>query len=595
MTHEVVPCHRRPLGARPEARSGHVSVAFGPCVYVWGGYHEIQVARWTDERYLPSSVLWILNTFTREWKKQNCTGQLPRVSSGSCAVLHGHHMYLFAGFTDNHENLNSLYKCDLKTFEWSRADTLPHKEDDFDTDTDDEDGLQLKKKKGSRDPAIPPSSMPSCRDKLCGWAYENCLYFFGGFGPRLDGNPTYLREDGIWTPDNSLVSQMIRGWNNQLVRFDLETLKWSSVPTRGPRPLPRAAMSAAIVGDRVYIFGGRHEATRRDDMNCLDMRTLEWTGELVPPPGSPRPSGRSWSSLSPVGDRLLFLYGGYDQSCTPLSDGFLYDVTEKRWTPVAQESLPDLNSLPLMPTPAWMEAGQPRPATPKGLYWHTAASLSCPPTAAAAPGVYIFGGMRTPIGQVPNLTFHSAHLLHFAFNPKSLTLLALEHIAHKILLKDASKTDPPAAGQNEKVLDWFESCLPRPLPFMLRTRVEALESIARMEADATRRPTQLPGLPHHPTDGAGGHLMHQPHEVLDDTDDSDDDDDDDNELNLNVPGVYHVGGVQYIVEEEDDDDDDDVVGVHHGGGAQYIVEEDDDVDNFEDSDNEVIEDGAEDH
>ena len=123
MTHEVVPCHRRPLGARPEARSGHVSVAFGPCVYVWGGYHEIQVfnmasddecsvvgvtcyvansffsncfdrdlvfskrqafqvARWTDERYLPSSVLWILNTFTREWKKQNCTGQLPRVSSG---------------------------------------------------------------------------------------------------------------------------------------------------------------------------------------------------------------------------------------------------------------------------------------------------------------------------------------------------------------------------------------------------------------------------------------------------------------------------------------------------------------------------------
>ena len=57
--------------------------------------------------------------------------------------------------------------------------------------------------------------------------------------------------------------------------------------------------------------------------------------------------------------------------------------------------------------------------------------------------------MLTPIGQLPNLTFHSAHLLHFAFNPKSLTLLALEHIAHKILLKDASKTDPGAAGQNE--------------------------------------------------------------------------------------------------------------------------------------------------
>ena len=154
----------------------------------------------------------------------------------------------------------------------------------------------------------------------------------------------------------------------QLVRFDLESLRWSSVPTRGPRPLPRAAMSSAIIGDHVYIFGGRHEATRRADMHCLDMRTLEWTGESVPPPGSPRPSGRSWSSLSPVdGERLLFLYGGYDQNATPLSDGFLYDVVGKRWTPVAPESLPDLQSLPLMPTPAWMEAAQPRPATTKGV------------------------------------------------------------------------------------------------------------------------------------------------------------------------------------------------------------------------------------
>ena len=43
MSHEVIPCHRRPHGAKPESRSGHVSVAYGPCIYVWGGYHELQV------------------------------------------------------------------------------------------------------------------------------------------------------------------------------------------------------------------------------------------------------------------------------------------------------------------------------------------------------------------------------------------------------------------------------------------------------------------------------------------------------------------------------------------------------------------------
>ena len=43
MTHAVIPCHRRPLTCRPEARSGHVSIAYGPCIYIWGGYHELQV------------------------------------------------------------------------------------------------------------------------------------------------------------------------------------------------------------------------------------------------------------------------------------------------------------------------------------------------------------------------------------------------------------------------------------------------------------------------------------------------------------------------------------------------------------------------
>ena len=125
-------------------------------------------------------------------------------------------------------------------------------------------------------------------------------------------------------------------------------------------------MTATIIDDRVYIFGGRHEATRRSDMNSLDMRSFEWTGELVPPPGSPRPVGRSWSSLNAIDDRLLFLYGGYDQSSTPLHDGFLFDVVDHRWIQLPQETLPNLGILPLSPTSAFMEAAQPRPTVTNG-------------------------------------------------------------------------------------------------------------------------------------------------------------------------------------------------------------------------------------
>ena len=61
-------------------------------------------------------------------------------------MLHGHHMYLFAGFTHNRANVNYLYKLDLKKYVWSRADGLPHSEDYSDVDTDEEEGPPFQKK-----------------------------------------------------------------------------------------------------------------------------------------------------------------------------------------------------------------------------------------------------------------------------------------------------------------------------------------------------------------------------------------------------------------------------------------------------------------
>ena len=62
-------------------------------------------------------------------------------------MLHGHFMYLFAGFSDNRTNLNSLYKLDLKTYYWTRADAIPHSSDTSDTETDEEDGPGGQEKK----------------------------------------------------------------------------------------------------------------------------------------------------------------------------------------------------------------------------------------------------------------------------------------------------------------------------------------------------------------------------------------------------------------------------------------------------------------
>ena len=64
-----------------------------------------------------------------------------------------------------------------------------------------------------------------------------------------------------------------RCWNSQLVRLGA---RWEWPQTSGERPGPRAAHAAALVGSRVYVFGGRM-GRRLNDFYCLDLDTMVWT------------------------------------------------------------------------------------------------------------------------------------------------------------------------------------------------------------------------------------------------------------------------------------------------------------------------------
>ena len=64
----------------------------------------------------------------------------------------------------------------------------------------------------------------------------------------------------------------------------------------------------------------------------------------------------------------------------------------------------------------------------------------------------IYSGMLTPIGQTSTTTYHSSHLLQFAFKPKSLTLSCLEFLADQIVRATSTDLSPTAAviAQNEE-------------------------------------------------------------------------------------------------------------------------------------------------
>lgn len=68
-------------------------------------------------------------------------------------------------------------------------------------------------------------------------------------------------------------------WNNQLLEFDVIQSKWALVPKSGDVPTQRAAPGAAYVPDlhSVFLFGGRDEVCRLNDLYRLDQFSMHWT------------------------------------------------------------------------------------------------------------------------------------------------------------------------------------------------------------------------------------------------------------------------------------------------------------------------------
>ncbi|KAK3093804.1 hypothetical protein FSP39_020423 [Pinctada imbricata] len=209
--------------------------------------------------------------------------------SGSTASIHGDDLYLFAGH-GRQGNINDLYHFNLRKREWELLSS--YKEE---------------------------YSNPSPRDKAVSWIYNNKFYCFGGFGPPLQG---FLSENGKFTSDDS--SYPTRGWNNQLLEYDISKKKWVR------HLAPGQHMQAAQVRNKVYIFGGRYQMERLNDLHFVEVDNLQWSGRLTTEGNIPE--GRSWHSLSALDDGRLFMYGGFNTSCQPLSDAWTLDLLTLQWS-----------------------------------------------------------------------------------------------------------------------------------------------------------------------------------------------------------------------------------------------------------------------
>ena len=117
---------------------------------------------------------------------------------------------------------------------------------------------------------------------------------------------------------------------NDVNYLDLTTMAWSgTVSCTGTPPSGRYGFAYALDGNNFYVFSGDPNTTFPTDVHRLDLSTHAWSGALSCT-GTP-PVGR-WISNGIVDDGFLYVFGGRNNSGSPLNDVHRLNLSTLAWS-----------------------------------------------------------------------------------------------------------------------------------------------------------------------------------------------------------------------------------------------------------------------
>lgn len=199
--------------------------------------------------------LYLLNTTTRVWTIANVAGAKPSGRYGHTLNMLGPKVLVFGG------QVEGFFFNDLVAFD---LNTLTHAHPRW----------ELINPVDGNEP--PPS-----RTNHVAIAHNDKLYIFGG-------------TNGV-------------DWFNDIWRFDPVTRTWTKLQCSGFVPEPREGHSASLVGDVIYVFGGRDiDGNDLGDLSAFKISTSRWFTFQNMGIG---PSPRSGHALCTVGKKI-FVVGG---------------------------------------------------------------------------------------------------------------------------------------------------------------------------------------------------------------------------------------------------------------------------------------------
>ncbi|PPQ65782.1 hypothetical protein CVT24_011999 [Panaeolus cyanescens] len=262
-------------GTTPSPRMGHSSALVGNVLIVWGGDNTMtgDLPRSATDKEKLDNSLYLLNLLTREWNTLDVSGPAPLGRYGHSLTMIGSKLFVFGGQVDG-EFFNDLWAFDLNS---------------------------LRTQSAWEEWTPSTSERPAKRTGHVCVAIEDQIIIMGG----TDGQYHYY---DVWS-------------------FHLPTRKWSELTAIGHFPAAREGHAAALVGNVIYVFGGRGvDGQDLGDLTAFKISNQRWyTFQNM----GPVPSGRSGHAMAAIGTRV-FVLGGESVTLPRADDPNVTHILETR-------------------------------------------------------------------------------------------------------------------------------------------------------------------------------------------------------------------------------------------------------------------------
>ncbi|CAG8495640.1 1551_t:CDS:2, partial [Paraglomus occultum] len=266
-------------GDIPPPRSRHTHVVIGQQMIVFGGL----VAN-PEEK--PDDNIFILNTETKNWVQPAIIGNRPIARFGHTATTVGTKMYIFGGEAEGY-HMNDLLALDVASMNSGEA---------------------------RWEVVVPANDPPSGRSGHVAVTFNEKIYIFGG----TDGNKCY---NDTWC-------------------YDIRSNTWTELVCIGYIPLPRDSHGATLVGDVVYVFGGKgSEGEELGDLAAFRITNKRW---YMFQKMGPSPYARHTTVLSACREKIFVLGGDSLHRAKPDESGVIHvlDTDSLRGPPSPTQTFP---------------------------------------------------------------------------------------------------------------------------------------------------------------------------------------------------------------------------------------------------------------